>query len=145
MLGSFIRVLPKIGPLKVLSFQNQTPQTEELYVKSMNSTADQYRRFLQQVRSGKVTLPNRDLDSGKPTASSEYSLADKTYADLLARLSDDEFKTTSADLRKDILGFYAGGISEAVTRKEKTRVERVKKQLSQLKAVTPGAIASMPQ
>jgi hypothetical protein len=145
MLGTMIRVLPKIGPFKVLSFQKPTPQTEDMYVRSMNSTADQYRRFLEQVRSGRVTLPNRDLDSGKPSASAEYSLADETYADLLDRLSDDKFKTTSADLRKDILGFYAAGLSQAGSRKDKDREERLAKQLDQLKAWTPGSIAAMPQ
>lgn len=145
MLGTMIRVLPKIGPLKVLSFQKPTPQTEEMYVKSMMSTADQYRRFLEQVRSGRVTLPNRDLDSGKPAASAEYSLADETYADLLDKLTDDEFKTTSADLRKDILGFYAGGVSLATSKKDKAREERLVKQLDQLKAWTPGSIAAMPK
>ena len=143
MLGTMIRILPKVGPLKVLSFQKPTPQTEDMYVKSINSTADQYRRFLEQVRSGRFTLPNRDLDSGKPAASAEYSLADETYADLLDRLSDDEFKTTSADLRKDILGFYAGGVSEPTKRKNKDRQQRLVKQLNQLKASTPGAIAGM--
>ena len=145
MLGTMIRVLPKIGPLKVLSFQKPTPQTEEMYVKSMNSTADQYRRFLEQIRSGRVSLPNRDLDSGKPAVSSEYSLADETYANLLDRLTDDKFKTTSADLRKDILGFYADGVSPAVSKKSKPREERLAKQLDQLKAWMPGSIAAMPQ
>jgi hypothetical protein len=111
----------------------------------MMSTADQYRRFLEQVRSGRVTLPNRDLDSGKPAASAEYSLADETYADLLDKLTDDEFKTTSADLRKDILGFYAGGVSLATSKKDKAREERLVKQLDQLKAWTPGSIAAMPK
>jgi hypothetical protein len=144
MMGSIIRVLPKIGPLKVLSFQKPTTQTEEMYVKSMNRTADQYRRFLEQVRGGRVTLPNRDLDSGKPAASAEYSLADETYADLLARLTDAKFKTTSAELRRDILGFYAGGLSPAVTGKDQAREERLAKQLDQLKAWMPGSIAAMP-
>jgi hypothetical protein len=144
MMGSIIRVLPKIGPLKVLSFQKPTTQTEEMYVKSMNRTADQYRRFLEQVRGGRVTLPNRDLDSGKPAASAEYSLADETYADLLARLTDAKFKTTSAELRRDILGFYAGGLSPAVTGKDQAHEERLAKQLDQLKAWMPGSIAAMP-
>jgi len=145
LLGTIIRVLPKIGPLKVLSFQKPTPQTEAMYVKSMNSTADQYRRFLEQVRSGKVALPNRDLDSGKNTAAAEYSLADETYADLLDHLSHDDFKRTSADLRKDILSFYAAGVSHGDTKKEKAREEQLVKQLNQLKAWTPGTIASIPQ
>jgi len=145
VLGTIIRILPKIGPLKVLSFQKPTPQTEEMYVKSMSSTADQYRRFLEQIRIGRVTLPNRDLDSGKPAVSAEYSLADETYADLLDRLTDDKFKNTSADLRKDILGFYADGVSPAGSKKGKSREERLAKQLEQLKAWMPGSIAAVPQ
>jgi hypothetical protein len=84
------------------------------------------------------------LDSGKPAASAEYSLADETYADLLARLTDAKFKTTSAELRRDILGFYAGGLSPAVTGKDQAREERLAKQLDQLKAWMPGSIAAMP-
>jgi hypothetical protein len=145
LLGTLIRILPKIGPLKVLSFQRPTPQTEEMYVKSMMSTADQYRRFLEQVRSGRVAFPNRDLDSGKPAKSAEYSLADETYADLLDQLTDDHFKMTSADLRKDILAFYSAGLSPAVSRKDKAREERLEKQLSELKAWTPASIAAMPK
>ena len=145
VLGTIIRILPKIGPLKVLSFQKPTPQTEEMYVKSMSSTADQYRRFLEQIRIGRVTLPNRDLDSGKPAVSAEYSLADETYADLLDRLTDDKFKNTSADLRKDILGFYADGVSPAGSKKGKSREERLAQQLEQLKAWMPGSIAAVPQ
>ena len=137
LLGTIIRVLPKIGPFKVLSFQQPTPQTEDMYVKSINSTADQYRRLLEQIRSGKVTLPNRDLDSGKPSASSEYSLADETYADLLDRLSDNSFQSISPELRKNILGFYVSGVPEAVSKKDRAREERLTKQLSQLKAWTP--------
>jgi hypothetical protein len=116
-----------------------------MYVKSINSTADRYRRFLEQIRSGRVTLPNRDLDSGKPAVSAEYSLADETYADLLGRLTEDKFKTTSPDLRMDILGFYADGVSPAVSKKDKAREERLAKQLDQLKAWMPGSIAAMPQ
>jgi hypothetical protein len=145
LLGTMIRVLPKIGPLRVLSFQKPTSQTEDMYVKSITSTADQYRRLLEQVRSGRVVLPNRDLDSGKPSASAEYSLADETYADLLGRLSDDAFKSTSADLRKDIIGFYASGVPEAVNKKDKAHEEQLTKQLNQLKAWSPRSVAAIQQ
>jgi hypothetical protein len=116
-----------------------------MYVKSITSTADQYRRLLEQVRSGRVVLPNRDLDSGKPSASAEYSLADETYADLLGRLSDDAFKSTSADLRKDIIGFYASGVPEAVNKKDKAHEEQLTKQLNQLKAWSPRSVAAIQQ
>ena len=42
--------MPKIGPFKAMAFNNPTPQTEELYFKSINTTVDQYRAFLEEVR-----------------------------------------------------------------------------------------------
>src|SRR6202158_5880003 len=80
ILSTLLRYMPKIGPFKKLGFNNPTPQTEDLYFKSINTTVDQYRAFLQQVRTDSLSLPNCDLDSGLATKAAEYSLSDGTYA-----------------------------------------------------------------
>src|SRR5207248_5695906 len=54
ILSTLLRYMPKVGPFKGLAFNNPTPQTEDLYIKSINTTVDQYRIFLEQVP--KVTL-----------------------------------------------------------------------------------------
>jgi len=59
--------MPKIGPFKALAFNNPTPRTEDLYFKSINTTVDQYRVFLDQERSNSLQLANCDFDSGKAT------------------------------------------------------------------------------
>ena len=74
----------KLVPSKALAFNNPTPQTEELYIKSINTTVDQYRAFLKEVRTDTLVLPNCDFDNGKATKAAEYSLTDDTYATLLA-------------------------------------------------------------
>ena len=51
ILSTLLRYMPKIGPFKGLAFNNPTPQTEDLYFKSINTTVDQYRAFLKQVRT----------------------------------------------------------------------------------------------
>src|SRR6202030_1049751 len=81
-----LRYMPKIGPFKALAFNNPTPQTEDLYFKSINTTVDQYRAFLEEVRTDSLLLPNCDLDSGKLTTAAEYSLTDVAYAKLLGQL-----------------------------------------------------------
>jgi len=43
--------MPKIGPFKGLAFNNPTPQTQDLYIKSIHTTVDQYRVFLEEVRA----------------------------------------------------------------------------------------------
>jgi hypothetical protein len=63
--------------------------------------------MLEAVRRNALILPNRDLDDGKETSASEYSLADEAYATLLAKLSKQSFEGTSPELRDNIITFYA--------------------------------------
>ncbi len=117
ILSTLLRFMPKIGPFKGLGFNNPTPYTEDLYIRSINKTTDDYRALLEEVRAGKLVLPNCDLDDGKSTAAGEYSLADDTYANLLARLTAHNFDKTSTQLRNNILEFYAGPSLPAETEK----------------------------
>jgi hypothetical protein len=131
--------MPKIGPFKGLAFNNPTPQTEDLYFKSINTTVDQYRAFLKEVRADSLALPNRDLDSGNVTSAAEYSLADDTYAQLLAQLSKRKFDRTSPELRDNILQFYSDLSLPIETKKDQVRWQGVLTSLDQLKLVTPSA------
>jgi hypothetical protein len=47
ILSTLLRYMPRIGPFKGLAFNNPTPQTEDLYIKSIDTTPDQYRDFLE--------------------------------------------------------------------------------------------------
>jgi hypothetical protein len=137
ILSTLLRFVPKIGPLKGMGFNNPTPQTEDLYIKSINTTTDHYRVLLEEVRAGKLVLPNCDLDDGKKTESGEYSLADETYASLLAQLTKHNFDRTSAQLRKNILDFYAGPSLPVETEKDPARRQAVLADLSLLKSAPP--------
>src|ERR1700757_2308002 len=83
-LSTLLRYVPKIGFFKGLAFNSPTPQTEDLYFKSINTTVDHYRVFLEEVRNDKLVLSNCDLDSGEATKPAEYSLTDDAYPKLLA-------------------------------------------------------------
>ena len=137
ILSTLLRYVPKIGPFKALAFNNPTSQTEDLYIKSINTTVDQYRVFLEAVRTDSLLLPNRDFDSGRETKAAEYSLTDDTYAKLLARLSETKFALTTAELRQDVLNFYSDLSVPIETKKDKARWQNVVTALDELKAVTP--------
>jgi hypothetical protein len=136
-MAALLRFMPKFGPFKALAFNNPTPEMEELYFKSINTTVDQYRAFLENVRTDSLLPPNRDLDDGKITQPGEYSLADDTYAVLLARLSKGKFDRTTTDLRADILRFYSDLSIPIDTKKYKARWQGVLSGLDQLKSLTP--------
>ena len=137
VLSTLFRYMPKRGPFKALAFNSPTPQTEDLYFKSINTTIDQYRAFLEGERTGSLRLPNRDLDSSNATKAGEYSLTDDTYAKLLAQLSEQKFASTTTTLRDDILHFYADLSVPIETKKDKIRWQKVLTALDQLKSATP--------
>src|SRR5208337_1762270 len=137
ILAVLLRYMPKIGPFKGLAFNNPTPQTEDLYIKSINTTVDQYRAFLEEVRTDTVVLPNCDLDSGQPTKAAEYSLTDDTYAKLLGQLSGRKFDRTTPALRANILDFYSDLSVPIETKKDPDNWQGVLTALDQLKSRPP--------
>jgi Zinc dependent phospholipase C len=137
ILSTLLRYMPKIGPFKGLAFNNPTPQTEDLYIKSINATVDQYRAFLRQVRTGSLSLPNCDFDTGNETQAAEYSLTDDTYARLLGQLSDRKFDRTTAELRDNILHFYSDLSAPIETKKDEAHWQAVLAALDHLKSTAP--------
>jgi hypothetical protein len=135
-----LRYMPKIGPFKALAFNNPTAQTEDMYFKSINTTVDQYRIFLEQVRSDSLELANVDFDSGKKTKAAEYSLTDDSYAKLLGQLAERKFDLTSPDLRENILNFYSDLSLPLETKKDSAHWKSVLTALDQLKLVSPAPI-----
>jgi hypothetical protein len=129
--------MPRIGPFKGLGFKNPTPQTEDLYFKSINLTVDQYRIFLHAVGANSLLLPDCDLDSGQVTKAAEYSLTDDTYARLLAQLSSRKFDRMSPELRDNILQFYSDQSLPIETKKDPVRWQAVLTELDELKSAAP--------
>ena len=141
ILSMVLRYMPKIGPFKGLAFNNPTPQTEDLYIKSINTTVDQYRAFLEEVRNDTLVLSNYDLDSGNPSRINEYSLTDETYTKLLGQLANSKFDHTTPELRDNILEFYSGVPAPIQTKDADVRSTSVLALLGQLRAATPVPVA----
>jgi hypothetical protein len=142
ILSTSLRYMPRIGPFKGLAFKNPTPQTEDIYFKSINSTVDQYRLLLEAVRAGSLVLPNCDLDTGNATKAAEYTLTDDAYAILLAQLSARKFDRTSPELRDNILNFYSDLSAPIETRKDPAHWQSVLSSLDQLRLVIPAPVVA---
>jgi hypothetical protein len=137
VLAFFIRILPKIGPLRALAFQMPTPQGETLFMKSFNQAVQDYGQFSQQQRtSGHVTLVNDNFDTGSITRPGEYPLADKTYADLLDRLAKDHFSKVTPELRTTILAYYNDPNAPLAMKHVKKEWAGILKELDALKTAT---------
>jgi len=106
VLSFFIRVMPKIGPLKALKFKDVGPEGEKLFIKSFDTVLMHYNRALARLETGQLSLPDFDYDTGKPTEIGEYKLADETYGDLVEQLQFSKFNNLTAPLKQNILTYY---------------------------------------
>src|SRR5579859_2885888 len=144
IMAVIFKIIPKVGPFKAIAFKMPNPDTETLYLKSVNATVDQYRAELRDLKTGKLQLANMDFDTGKRTSSGEYKLTDETYAKLLDKLTKEKFGGMLPDLRDNILAFYQNPSAPNFTKKKREKWNKVQEELEALKTV-PAAQTSMPQ
>lgn len=133
-LAVLLRLVPKVGPFKALAYKDPTPQTEDLYFKSVNATMDAYNLALKNAGKDFVRLNEYDLDTGLPTAPGEYSLTDDTYARWVDRLADDHFAHMTPAVRDAVLEFYAQVPAKLHTRRDSKYWARVQRELKELRA-----------
>jgi hypothetical protein len=142
-LADLYRILPKIGPLRVLTFRTPTPETEKYFEASFNATFDRYRELLTRVRDhGAIDLPNDNMDVGEVTPRGEYHLYDRTCAQLLDKLAANNFADASPELRADLLHFYAEPAGPNDLKLKKKEREKLQTELEQLKAASGNVNAS---
>src|SRR5579862_6051773 len=136
MIAFVLRVVPKIGPFRALAFHPPTPQIEALFLKSFQTTREQYAAFLVSLRDDAPSLPDDDLDTAKRTELGEYPLADETYAELLDKLAQHNFTAVTPSLRKNIVDFYSPQTPvQALVIPDKNKVswEKTQKELEELR------------
>ena len=144
VLAFFISLLPKVGPFKAMKITDPTPQTEELYLKSVAASAERMHALLRDVQSGGFRLDNRDFDTGKRTRPGEYNLTDDAYATLLHKLAKRNFDLLTPDLRDNILGFYGDLNADFATKKKPDEWNEVLANLEKLKAASQVQNARAP-
>jgi hypothetical protein len=134
VLALVLKIVPKVGPFKAVAFKIPTTQTEDMYIKSINRTVDDYGALLRQQSEAQLRLPDLDFDTGRETRAGEYSLADKTYADLLDDLAKHNFDQVTPLLRQNILSFYADLNAPIATKKNAKAWRRTQEELDKVRA-----------
>jgi hypothetical protein len=143
-LAFLYKLLPKIGPLRPLEFKAPTKEAEALFLESFKGTRERYRTVLDALAARRLDLPNTDFDTGEPSASGEYRLADETYAELLHRLTSQTAADVSDPLRQNINAFYAHAPLHPASRKERKRAAKIAKELAALNGKAPSTPAVRP-
>jgi len=133
ILAFLLKLIPKVGPFKAINFKVPTKQTEDMYVKSVDDTVENYTGLLRELNTGKLELPNRDCDTGRETVGGEYALTDKTYACLIDRLASPNSDPVSPELRENIERFYSDPNAPIATKKNAKAWRKLQDELGKLK------------
>jgi hypothetical protein len=135
LLAFLIRIIPKVGPFRTLSFRTPTPETEKMFEASFNETIVDYGKLLQEQRKDNgLELLNDNFDTGSVTGPGQYPLADKTYAQLLDRLAKNHFAQVSPELRSALLSYYSDLNAPFSNKKNKKNWAQVVRNLDELKS-----------
>ncbi|HMH12481.1 MAG TPA: zinc dependent phospholipase C family protein [Edaphobacter sp.] len=114
--AGFIYIVPKVGVLKMLSIKGPTEQTEDLYIRSVNHSLRTLRYVMANYDRMDHYISNRDLDTGVVVKPGGYPLTDRTYAELLAKLTSHPTYPIPIQLKHDIEEFYSDPLAPITTK-----------------------------
>lgn len=137
LLAVLVFIVPKIGAASDLAIKIPNEETQERYLSSVNHTVDRFREILHKLlaeANAPVRLANLDLDTGERVRLGDYALADRTYTELLARLTAKPRRGVPPDLKQNMLEYYEG--SPQITEASDPRPERLEK-LKSMSAMQP--------
>jgi Zinc dependent phospholipase C len=104
VIAFLLRLVPKIGPLRVLIPKPPTAEGERVYEESFNVVLGDYRHAV----GGQAAPQNVNLDVGAPTPPGAYDRADAAWADLCTRLARADFAGADPALVAAILAHFGG-------------------------------------
>lgn len=148
VLAFFIAILPKVGPLKSLQVKIPDSAQQDLYLRSMNQTVDQYEHYLaaMTLQTASVTtvltvpeLKEIDLDTGHPAQFGEYQLADEAYGSLLDMLLRDPKTPMNSDVRQSFVDFYSVRTKPEWYQKKPKDWQKLQGDLKTFDAAGPGS------
>jgi hypothetical protein len=135
LLAVLLRIVPRFGPFRTVGFRPPNAQTERWFLDSFETTVDRYRALIADARRGRLQAQNRNFDTGRPVRAGDYTLVDKTYAELVHRLAGLQAKGTAAppEMLANIRGFYADQSAPLETKRHKGDWRRLLRELAQLR------------
>jgi hypothetical protein len=132
-LAFLYKLIPKVGPLRVLQFRTPTPQTERMFEQSFNGTMDRYRALLSDEAANHLKLINSNCDTGVMTGPGVYRMNDEAHARLLGMLAEQKFAGASSGVREELLHFFSEPDAPYATKRNVKAWATVQTQVEQLR------------
>ena len=139
LLAGFIFILPKVGPLSVLSVRGPSVQTEQDYVSSLGHSIDAFRQMLSHAFDPTIGLANQDLDTGDAIRPGTYRLCDSTYADLLHEVASTPTTPIPFGLKRDLQAYFADPEKATYLKRDPVKFARMQAELPILTTISTRA------
>jgi hypothetical protein len=107
LLAVLVKIIPKLGALKILAIKSPSLQTEGLFVNSAVFALQEFRNWMDQVASEPAanwTLPNLDLDTGSQSTPGASGKVDAAHVTLALRIAQ-ENRPVPTQLRRYLLSY----------------------------------------
>jgi hypothetical protein len=134
--ASLLRIVPRFGPFKPLAFKPPTAETERWFVDSFDKTVEYYRTLITAASQSRLSIANRNFDTGDALRPGDYPLVDKTYAELVERLAKQPGSAPPIppELRAQIKRFYADPSAPIETKKHRKEWNKLTRALEKVQA-----------
>jgi hypothetical protein len=135
LLAILVRIIPKVGVLKVLATRPPSTSTEDLFTASTGVALRELRIRFSGVANGATDLPNLDLDTGSDVSGEQSKIVDDTHVKFAIRVAGAERQVPPA-VREYLLSYFgapnrmnrlranAGALAELKGALERLRQER---------------------
>jgi hypothetical protein len=134
VLAILLRLIPPIGPLRVLRFKMPTAPVEALFVQSFDKAVKQFSAQLESARTRTLQLEDWNYDLGQPAKPGVYGLQDKACAYWLGKLAEGQYRGVTPAIRETLLKYYQDQDVAFETKKNPREWNRLVKQLKDLKS-----------
>lgn len=106
VVAGLIKILPKVGPLRILHFKQPTILSEKKFAQSFDSASIHFVGVAHYLQTNLITLANVDFDTGNKTVAGEYMPSDDAYKDWVLKLSENNFLSADNAMKKSITNFF---------------------------------------
>jgi len=132
-----LTIIPKVGPFKTFRFKEIGHEGEKQFIKSFDTVMARYADALAKLNYEKISLPNLNFDTGKPTIIGDYELTDLTYDELLFKLQANKYSYLTGPLQQNIISYYSQLDTTAIAQKDASNWKKTSMVIQQVKLVNP--------
>lgn len=137
-LAFMLKLLPPIGPLRVVNLKMPTPPVEKLFMESFNRSIAQCSHKLDEAMAGSLHFENKNYDVGVVTPAGAYRLDDNAQCYWLGLLARKNFATVTPAIRAELLNYYGDLSAPIATKRDHKKWRQLVAELQQLNTA-PGA------